>query len=185
MSFWALYFELGATNEKNWVGQKGHPGFSIRWHEKHEWTFWPTNTSQRSARTMRWRFLFLWLFPCLTKVTRAPFLSWMLTLVCARNHSLSLVSSGQGVIMAPYVTNLWVFYCALLVSLNSAHTFAGSTFIKLSSILPIGLPSISCADPEGYCPYFSLLFMAEQRESYSLMSSQHCILVFFIIHLLH
>ena len=42
MSFQDLYFKLGATNGKNWVGQKGHSGFSIRWHEKHEWTFWPT-----------------------------------------------------------------------------------------------------------------------------------------------
>ena len=106
---------------------------------------------------MGWRFLFLWLFPCLIKVTRAPFLSWMLTLLCARNHSLPLVSSGQGVIMAPYVTSLRVFYCALLVSLNSAHTFTGSTSIKLSSVLPIELSSISCADPEWSCPYFFTL----------------------------
>lgn len=119
--------------------------------------FGQPNTSQRSARTMKWRFLFLWLFPCLTKVTRAPFLSWMLTLLCARSHSLPLVSSGQGVIMAPYVTSLGVFNCALLVFLNSAHTFAGNTFIKLSSILPIELPSISCADPEWSCPYFFTL----------------------------
>lgn len=63
-------------------------------------------------------FYFSGSFPCLTKVTRAPFLSQCWQSRGTRNHSLPLVSSGQGVIMAPYVTSLGVFYCALLVSLT-------------------------------------------------------------------
>lgn len=104
---------------------------TFSWVEPMERTNW------RSARSVRWRYLFPWLLRFLTKLIGAPFLSWRLPLLCASNHSLPLYLQAKWWQWFLTVASLGVLYSALLVSLKCAHTFADSPFIKLASILPL------------------------------------------------
>lgn len=157
------------------TAKKGHSGFSIRCHEKHEWTFWPTQYFSEINKDHEVKVAISLALSLFDKGNKGS-----ISLLNADSHVYQKPFSAPCIFRprgdnAPYVTSLGVFYCALLVSLNSVHTFAGSTFIKLSSILPVELHLFPVLILSDNVPIFSLLLWLNKENL--LLTSQHCILI--------